>query len=515
MYSKKAATYSQDDLTGTWALNSLATEDAAPWWQRGMVTVGADGSFTGSLQDSTLAPPNTVSGTINLSATGVAVPSNKPFTRCTMDAGKTVMVCSGDWAADHATSEMAVWTKVGSVPQDITGRWETSERSNGIIGALLTQTGNSITGTIRGSAITSGSFSEGIFSGVLAGISNWDAGPYNLLFALSADGQTLDGTFSVPGLGFASMTFKRLSGTPQNPDPAPPVIISSSPSPNQTNVQRQNLVVSTTWSKPVNGWDMSLTGKIGGVNTTISPFDSSLFSYNHQTNTINMPFKADLILDPMTTYTIKMDGGNDIDWYDPYGVPAWTNTNDAYSFTFTTGNNLEPSATLTLTITGSGSGSVNSITPGVSFTCGSGVCIQPYPVNTSLTLAASPSSGFLFSGWSGACSNTTGDCPLTLDTDKSATAAFSVMPPLRFHGQPTTYFETLKAALDALIDDNSVILEGRAVVLNGNFQLNRAVSLTFSGGFDAAYESTPGMTTIQGVLEVARGTLTVDRVAIQ
>ncbi|NVN90125.1 MAG: hypothetical protein HXX11_05920 [Desulfuromonadales bacterium] len=172
-----------------------------------------------------------------------------------------------------------------------------------------------------------------------------------------------------------------------------------------------------------------------------------------------------------------------------------------------------PNYTLSVTITGSGT--VNSITPGVSFTCGSGVCSQPYPVNTSLTLAASPSSDSLFTGWSGACSNTTGDCPLTLDTDRSLTATFGVMPPLRFHGQPPTYFDTLKAALDSLLDGTPVTLEGRAIAFSGDFQLNRAVSLTFRGGFDAAYESNPGMTTIQGVLLVASGTLTVDRVALQ
>jgi hypothetical protein len=168
-----------------------------------------------------------------------------------------------------------------------------------------------------------------------------------------------------------------------------------------------------------------------------------------------------------------------------------------------------------LSVSITGSGTVNSITPGVSFTCGSGVCNQQYPVNTSMTLAASPSIDSIFSGWSGICTNAAGNCPVTLDTDKSVTATFNVMPPLRFHGPPPTYFDTLKAALDSLLDGNTVTLESRAIAFSGDFQLNRAASLTFRGGFDAAYESTSGMTTIQGVLEVARGTLTVDRVAIQ
>ena len=69
---------------------------------------------------------------------------------------------------------------------------------------------------------------------------------------------------------------------------------------------------------------------------------------------------------------------------------------------------------------GTGDGTVTSTPTGID--CGS-TCTASYTQGTSVTLTATPS-GSVFAGWSGACSGT-GDCVVTMDSDKSVTAIFN------------------------------------------------------------------------------------------
>jgi uncharacterized repeat protein (TIGR02543 family) len=66
-------------------------------------------------------------------------------------------------------------------------------------------------------------------------------------------------------------------------------------------------------------------------------------------------------------------------------------------------------------------GTVNSTPFGI--TCG-GYCAADYPHGTQVTLTPAPFAGFHFAGWSGACTNTSGPCVVTMDADKSVTASF-------------------------------------------------------------------------------------------
>lgn len=78
-----------------------------------------------------------------------------------------------------------------------------------------------------------------------------------------------------------------------------------------------------------------------------------------------------------------------------------------------------------ITVTKTGSGTVTSRPAGID--CGA-TCARPFRDGTSVTLTAAPSAGFVFAGWSGACTGPT----CTLDVVGSAgidvTATFSPMP---------------------------------------------------------------------------------------
>lgn len=78
--------------------------------------------------------------------------------------------------------------------------------------------------------------------------------------------------------------------------------------------------------------------------------------------------------------------------------------------------------TLTITdTTGPGSGTITSSPAGVS--CGTD-CDHSFAENTEVTLSASADIGSQFSAWSGACAGQTGDCALTMNSVKSASAEF-------------------------------------------------------------------------------------------
>jgi uncharacterized repeat protein (TIGR02543 family) len=57
--------------------------------------------------------------------------------------------------------------------------------------------------------------------------------------------------------------------------------------------------------------------------------------------------------------------------------------------------------------------------------CGSD-CSETYDNNTVVTLTASASTGSTFTGWSGACTNSTGTCQVTMTAARSVTANFTL-----------------------------------------------------------------------------------------
>lgn len=81
-------------------------------------------------------------------------------------------------------------------------------------------------------------------------------------------------------------------------------------------------------------------------------------------------------------------------------------------------------ATQTLTTIVSGSGSIVASSVGVN--CTTGTCTKAVNEGTAVTLTATPVSGWVFSGWSGASCTGTGTCSVTMSQARSVTATFAV-----------------------------------------------------------------------------------------
>jgi hypothetical protein len=79
-----------------------------------------------------------------------------------------------------------------------------------------------------------------------------------------------------------------------------------------------------------------------------------------------------------------------------------------------------PASTLSIKRTGNG----NVTSSDRAIVCGS-TCSHVYTSRRALTLTATPSTGSAFTGWSGGGCNGTGSCRLTIDGDKSVSAAFA------------------------------------------------------------------------------------------
>ncbi|WP_201773084.1 beta strand repeat-containing protein [Gemmatirosa kalamazoonensis] len=84
---------------------------------------------------------------------------------------------------------------------------------------------------------------------------------------------------------------------------------------------------------------------------------------------------------------------------------------------------------LTVATAGTGTGSVTSSPAGI--TC-PGTCTNSYASGTAVTLTAAPAAGSAFAGWSGACTNATGTCVVTLNAAQNVTATFNAAPAASF-----------------------------------------------------------------------------------
>ncbi len=144
------------------------------------------------------------------------------------------------------------------------------------------------------------------------------------------------------------------------------------------------------------------------------------------------------------------------------------NTNTSVTATFS----ATAPTTYTLTVAKVGSGTVRSSPAGIS--CGTD-CSEPYASGTAVSLTATPALGYVFSGWSGACTGT-GACSVTLSANRSVTATFRAP----VNGLVAAY--SFAAGSGATVKDSSGLnntgtLSGATWTLAGRF----GAALSFDG----------------------------------
>ncbi len=123
---------------------------------------------------------------------------------------------------------------------------------------------------------------------------------------------------------------------------------------------------------------------------------------------------------------------------DSFGRRTCSNTITSPSPTQTTTTNM-----LTVAISTSGGLSGGRVT-GSGINC-PGTCYSSYSSTSSVTLTETPNSGFVFTGWSGACSGTISTCTVSMGSAKSVTAVFS--PQTTTSPSPTTSTSPTSAML--------------------------------------------------------------------
>ena len=216
---------------------------------------------------------------------------------------------------------------VSQPSEGVTGRWEvilTSGPGSGVWGMLLTQSGNAIIGNVAGNAITNGQMNGNVCTG---SVDLWGT---PVVFSLVRDGETLSGTWSLND-GTFPMAFQRLSLDPVSPYSGRPHVLAAT---------CDGSSIDVTWDRPVNGWDYDIRDSHG--QSIVAGWSDYGNTYNPVTHTLHIPLAPTTTFAPGGQYTVHLDDSSSVDWHDPYGVAAWDNTADAYSFTFTVPGGGEP-----------------------------------------------------------------------------------------------------------------------------------------------------------------------------
>lgn len=170
---------------------------------------------------------------------------------------------------------------------------------------------------------------------------------------------------------------------------------------------------------------------------------------------------------------------------------------------------------LTVTMAGTGAGNVNSVPSGIACTIGN--CTGQFDLAQQVTLAAAASAGSLFSGWSdpaitGTCSNTTGDCLVTMNADKNVSATFDLVPKVHLLGG-VKYFGTIQSAYNDAVNIDTIEVQG--IDLTENLTLDRGIAVTLTGGYDGNFVNRTGVTGLHGALTVKNGTLHIGGIVIK
>ena len=194
--------------------------------------------------------------------------------------------------------------------------------------------------------------------------------------------------------------------------------------------------------------------------------------------------------------------------YHPASNPAGTGVQVSYGVNYADwreGNGF----LLSVVMAGTGTGTVNSD----SVIHCPGVCSAFYQSADKVLLM--PTEGeSIFKGWAGGGCSGTGNCLVTISGDTTVTATFDLAPLIRIDGPTLQYFETIQAACNAVIANNTVI-QAREHEFNETVVYGKPYSVKLMGGFDKTFTTQPGKSSIKGKLTLGAGKMTVDNVIVK
>lgn len=215
------------------------------------------------------------------------------------------------------------------------------------------------------------------------------------------------------------------------------------------------------------------------------------------------------------TFTAIPASGYAFNSWDSYGLASACDgtTNTCLAFAGVSSSaifaSFTPGKTLEVTKLGTGAGTITSTSPiSPVINCGP-TCSNSYALNTSVTLAATPNSGTIFTGWSGACSGT-GSCVVNMNANQSVSATFT--PSVRIVRTPTLNFASLQAAYDFAISGD--IIQAQSTNLLGGLNANRDISVTIDGGYSSDYGTNLGVTLL-GSTTISNGTVRMQNFQLQ
>ncbi|NVN91919.1 MAG: hypothetical protein HXX11_15135 [Desulfuromonadales bacterium] len=164
--------------------------------------------------------------------------------------------------------------------------------------------------------------------------------------------------------------------------------------------------------------------------------------------------------------------------------------------------------TLGVTIDGTGAGNINSDSGGI--TC-PGNCSATYSTGSVVLLTEAPDSNSIFGGWSGGpCTLISGNCSVTVDTDKTIKATFTKADNARIG---TTPYTTLT---DAFAHSANGIILARSIEFSETQPLTVLIPTVFKGGYNADFTSNiDSLTTLIGSLDIQSGSLAVQGLTVR
>jgi uncharacterized repeat protein (TIGR02543 family) len=220
----------------------------------------------------------------------------------------------------------------------------------------------------------------------------------------------------------------------------------------------------------------------------------------------------------VTTDTPASDGQatvNGTAWsYNITGLAAGPNgititARDAANNATVRNSSITRNPALTVSVIGSGGGSITGGDGEIN--CGSD-CSGFFDYSSIVSLTAYQDDNFIFVGWTNNCTASGNNCNVTIDRDQAVSATFNHVQPVRIMETLVEYPRIHDAYL--LLGAGGTI-QARQVELTENLILDRGIAVTLEGGYNTAYTSSSGHTTLHGSLTVISGSLSLENLSIR